>query len=100
MTASPAYSSVSTISENSTVLLAIGDTPSAVFSSPWTTHGCRPASVNVQPALLAISGANRPRIASRVNHLPGSRPLRINQRPAAARPTMKKPRPIMIRNDQ
>ena len=45
-------------------------------AAPGPTHGCRPASVN-GPARRCwrISGANRPRIASRVNHLPRSRPL-------------------------
>ena len=33
-----------------------GDTPLAVFISPWTIQGCRPLSVSIQPAVFIRNG--------------------------------------------
>src|SRR5690242_9104697 len=77
-TANTPYRTVNTINDVSTDPTdTVGDTESAVVSTPNTDQGCRPISVKIQPTALARNGSAIEPSAAMVNHLPrGDRPRR------------------------
>src|SRR5437868_12499879 len=55
-----------------------GDAPSAVRSSPYTSHGWRPSSVVIQPAVVAIYGKGTERRSSHNSHFDSNNRPRHN----------------------
>src|SRR5690606_3737305 len=71
------------------------------FGFGTTTNGCRPISVNTQPARLPETAAAKLATARRVHHgLFGKRCLRVSHSTAAAPAADTAPNPIINRNPQ
>jgi len=78
-----------------------GETPLAVFMSPWTIQGWRPFSVSIQPAVIIKNGAITAHGAIRRNHLARSRRCRYTFHPPHnAQSMMSVARYAMTRIDQ
>src|SRR5699024_7599402 len=103
---------VKAASEVSTIHPGWDETPCIVISRTvgssglgWTTHGCRPISVNTQPAEFARKGIG---IASTANHAKAREPVvraasplpRVAHSAQTARIPLKAARPIISRKDQ
>src|SRR4029450_7468007 len=52
----------------SSVVLTDGETPSAGVMSPCTSHGWRPFSVSIHPAVFMRNGVMTAHVATRRNH--------------------------------
>ena len=86
MTASTAYSTVSTMTDvAASNVLTLGETPFAVVIRPNTAQGWRPISVKIQPKELPETASTGMASAIAPNQrLVGVRPLRVSQRISAA----------------
>src|SRR2546429_9749677 len=67
------------------VCVTEGELAFAVFIRPCTIHGCRPFSVNSQPAVFIRNGVTTDKTPSRTNHFERARePLCTGQAPQNA----------------
>ncbi|SIL87605.1 Uncharacterised protein [Mycobacteroides abscessus subsp. abscessus] len=108
-TPSAPYRSVKVINDSQTVAAEWCETAMSTVSRIWstpvglgaTTQGCRPISVNTQPALFARNGVGMARMESHANQrLPGIRPRRVTHSPASANSADPAASPIIARKDQ
>src|SRR5579875_1796696 len=78
-----------------------GEMAFAVFSSPNTTHGCRPISVKIHPEKLATNGKTIAKMPARRYQRDFSKRFWChNHRPTRLNNASKPPIPTMMRNDQ
>src|SRR4029450_12202639 len=85
----------------SSVVLTDGETPSAVVISPCTSHGWRPFSVSIHPAVFMRKGVKTAQVATaRNNRDVASFRLYASHAPNSAMSTTALPRYAMTLIDQ